>query len=128
MNLDGLESYRDVNRYARVGSASPHELVKLMLDGLLTRVNEARGHMERDETAAKNEKIGKALGIVEGLYMSLDKEQGGEIAANLERLYEYMSRALLRANFANDAAPLDEVAGIVREIKAGWDAIGSASA
>src|SRR5690606_29033328 len=99
MSLDGLESYRDVNRYARVGDASPHELVRLMLDGLLGRVNEARGHVERGETAGKNEKIGKARGIVEGLYISLDKEQGGEIAANLERLYEYISRALLRANF-----------------------------
>ena len=128
MSLNGLESYRDVNRYARVAAASPHELVRLMLEGLLGRVNEARGHMERGETAGKGEKIGKALGIVEGLHMSLDKERGGEIAVNLERLYEYISRTLLRANFENDVAPLDEVASLVREIKAGWDAIASVGA
>jgi|SRR5690606_17135891 len=126
--MNGLESYRDVSCYASVGEASPRELVRLMLDGLLTRVNEARGHIERGEIAAKGERIGKALGIIEGLHMSLDKERGGEIAANLERLYEYMSRVLLRANFDNDAAALDEVAALVREIKAGWDGIGSAGA
>jgi len=124
--MNGLDSYRDVNRYASVGEATPHELVRLMFDGLLTRVNEARGHIERGEIAAKGERIGKALGIVEGLHMSLDKERGGEIAANLEQLYEYMSRVLLRANFENDVAALDEVASLVREIKAGWESIGSA--
>lgn len=123
MNLDALASYRDVNVYAQVGEASPHELVKLMFDGLLARVNEARGHIERGETAAKSDKIGKALGLVEGLHMSLDKQQGGEIAENLERLYDYMSRALLRANLDNSTDALDEVASLTREIKTAWEGI-----
>jgi flagellar protein FliS len=126
--MNGLESYRDVSAYACVVEASPYELVKLMFDGLLTRVNEARGHIQRQEIAAKSDRIGRALGIVEGLHMSLDKERGGEIAANLEQLYEYISRLLLRANIDNDAAALDEVASLVREVKAGWDAIGSTPA
>lgn len=125
MNLQGLNSYRSVDTYARVGSASPHELVRLLIDGLLARVNEARGHLQRGEAGAKRDKIGRALGIVEGLHMSLDKDRGGEIAANLEQLYDYIARALLRSNIENAIEPLDEVAELVRELKAGWDAIGS---
>ena len=56
----------------------------------LSRISEASGHIERGEVQAKGEKIGKALGIIEALMLGLDKDRGGELAANLERLYDYV--------------------------------------
>jgi flagellar protein FliS len=94
-----------------------------MLDAALSRVAEASGHLERGETAAKGEKIGKALGILEALVLSLDKERGGELAENLERLYDYASRTLLKANLENRLDLLKEVGSLLREIKLGWDGI-----
>ena len=44
-----------------------------MLDAVLSRIAEASGHIERGEVAAKGEKIGKALGIIEALMLGLDK-------------------------------------------------------
>lgn len=123
MSTSGLGSYRAVKNYGNLADANPHQVVHLMLDTLLTRILEARGHLERGETAAKGEKIGKALAITEGLLLSLDLERGGELAENLQRLYDYSMRTLLKANVENRVEPLDEVAGLVREIKAGWDAI-----
>jgi len=89
----------------------------------LTRIAEAKGSIERGETARKGEQIGKALAIVEGLLMSLDGEKGGEIAENLTRLYDYMARNLVKANLQDDAAALDEVSSLIRELKDGWEAI-----
>ena len=71
------------------------------------------------------EKIGKALGIIEALLLSLDKERGGDLAGNLERLYDYAARTLLKANLENRSDLLKEVSSLLREIKLGWDGIGA---
>jgi len=98
-----------------------------MLDVVLTRIAKATGHIERGEVTAKGEKIGKALGIIEALNLGLDKVGGGEIAANLERLYDYASRTLLRAQLENRGDLLKEVSSLLREIKLGWDGIAPAA-
>jgi flagellar protein FliS len=119
----GLDSYRNVKAYGNLGDASPYQVIQLMLDALLSRIAEATGHIERGEVAAKGEKIGKALSIIEGLLLGLDKERGGDIALNLERLYDYASRTLLKANLENRVDLLKEVGSLLREIKLGWDGI-----
>ena len=119
----GLDSYRNVGAYGNLADASPYQVIQLMFDALLSRIAEATGHIERGETAAKGEKIGKALGIIEGLLLGLDKERGGDIALNLERLYDYASRTLLKANLENRVDLLKEVSSLLREIKLGWDGI-----
>ena len=123
MGLLGLQQYRNVNLHGNLAEASPHQVVKVMLDSVLGRIAEASGHLERGEVAAKGEKIGKALGIIEALMLGLDKERGGELALNLERLYDYASRTLLRAHLENRSDLLKEVTSLIREIKLGWDGI-----
>jgi flagellar protein FliS len=118
-----LRSYQSVTAYTSLAEASPYQVIRLLLDAALSRIAEARGHMERGEIAAKGEKIGKALGIVEALIMGLDMQRGGEIAANLGRLYDYMLRTLLKANLENRPELLQEVAALIGEVKQGWDAI-----
>ena len=119
----GLDSYRNVGAYGNLADASPYQVIQLMLDALLSRIAEATGHIERGEIAAKGEKIGKALGIIEGLLLGLDTQRGGDIALNLERLYDYASRTLLKANLENRIDLLKEVSSLLREIKLGWDGI-----
>ena len=68
--------------------------------------------------------ISKAIGIIGGLREGLNIEQGGEVAANLDSLYEYMTARLIEANVQNEVEPLDEVANLLRNVKTGWDAIG----
>jgi flagellar protein FliS len=51
----------------------------------------------------------------------LDLEHGGEVAENLNALYEFMVRRLFQASAKNDTDILDEVSELLREVKAGWD-------
>lgn len=122
--MTAMKQYQSVNTQAQAVDASPHRLIQMLMEGGLTRIAQARGAMERQQTAMKGELIGKAIGIIGGLRAGLDLQQGGELAANLDSLYQYMVSRLLEANVKNDATSLDEVAGLLRNVKSGWDAIG----
>lgn len=127
MSLSGLDTYRRMGAQSALADATPQQVVQAMLDAVLSRVAEAMGHLDRGETAAKGEKVGKALAIIEALTLGLDTSKGGEIAANLERLYDYMSRTLLKAHAENRRELLAEVSTLLREIKSGWDGIAAAA-
>lgn len=118
----GIHQYQKVGAYG-AAYADPHRLVQMLLDGALDRLAQARGAMERNAIAEKAELISKAGRIIEGLQGSLDTDKGGDIAANLNDLYDYMQRRLLHANVRNDVAALDEISGLLREIRAAWEAI-----
>ena len=121
--MTAMRQYQSVNTQARAIEADPHRLIQMLIEGGLTRLAQASGAMERGQTALKGELIGKAIGIVGGLRQGLDIEKGGELAANLDSLYEYMTTRLMEANLKNDVAIIEEIAQLLREVKSGWDAI-----
>ena len=127
MSANGLHNamneYRSAGMEGVVEEASPHLLVHMLLQGAMDKIAAAKGHMQAGEVALKGENLSRAISIIESLRASLDREIGGELAANLNDLYDYMERRLLEANARNEIAMLDEVAGLLGEIKAGWDAI-----
>lgn len=118
-----LQQYRKVGTQTSVESASPHRLIQMLMEGALEKINLAKGYIQRNDIPMKGSHISWAISIIEGLRVSLDKEAGGEIVENLDALYSYMQRRLVEANLHNDIAILDEVAGLLLEIKSGWDAI-----
>ena len=121
--IGALEQYSKIDTQTAVVDADPHRLIQMLLNGALEQIAFANGHIQRGELEAKGNAIGKAAGIIGGLQSSLNHEVEGGLAARLEGLYDYMVRRLTHANYANDTAALDEVSQLLREIKAGWDAI-----
>jgi flagellar protein FliS len=121
---NGIFEYRKVGVQTGVENASPHKLIQMLLDGAIEKVQLARGYMERGDVARKCETVSWAMAIVDGLRSSLDLRRGGEVAENLDALYDYMLRRLAEANLANDLAMLDEVARLLNEIRDGWNGIG----
>ncbi|TRO37712.1 flagellar export chaperone FliS [Pseudomonas sp. ALS1131] len=121
--MRAMKQYQQVGVQSEVFEASPHRLIQMLMQGGLERIAQARGAIERNMFAEKGELIGKAISIVGGLREPLDHSVGGELSQNLDRLYEYMQMRLIEANRENDIARLDEVAGLLREIKSSWDVI-----
>lgn len=121
--LAGAAQYRKVGVQSNVETATPHKLIEMLLDGALSKLHLARGLMEQKQTAAKGEQISWALAIIDGLKSALDLTAGGEVAANLDALYDYLMRRLVVANLDNDVAVLDEVARLLNEIRLGWNGI-----
>jgi len=89
----------------------------------LARVAAARGCMQHGRVGEKGPLISRALAIVDELRSSLDIERGGTIAANLDDLYDYMSRRLVEANATDRLELLDEVTTLLRELRDAWVAV-----
>ena len=115
--------YQSIGNYSAVSAADKLRLVQLMMQGVQDRVAKARGHIARGEISSKGEQIGRAIQLIDGLLASLDDAEGGDIARNLAGLYEYMMRRLLVANANDDSDVLDEVSGLMKEVKEAWDEV-----
>lgn len=123
-----MDAYSKAGIEASVRDASPHKLISMLFDGAIVSVGMAKNHMRLNQIPAKGLAISKAIAIIDdGLKVSLDETAGGELAANLKSLYEYMSNRLLVANLKNDVDALDEVARLLTELKGAWDQIGGPS-
>ena len=106
-----------------IESASPHRLILLLLDGAVEKLHLAKLAMERNQIAEKGANISWAISIIDGLRASLNMDQGGNVASNLDNLYDYMGRRLVEANLSNDVAILDEILTLLNEIRSGWKGI-----
>lgn len=118
-----LKKYDQVRAHVQTEGASSHRLIQVLMEGAMEKIRAAKGLMERREIPEKVRHINWALSIIDGLRQSLDMEKGGEIANNLEALYDYMQRRLVVANVENNPMILDEVTSLMLEIKSAWDAV-----
>ena len=125
MNTDAMAAYQTTQAHSGVEGASAHRLITLLLEGAVERIAKAKGHMERGERAPQGELIGKVIDIVASLDAYLDVEKGGEVAQNLESLYDYMVRKLFDANKNSSLEELSEVESLLLEIREGWVGIAS---
>ena len=118
-----LDAYKSTKNQTMIDGASPHTLVSLLLDGALERIAEARGSLSRNDVATSGSAVGAAISIVDSLRVSLDEEQGGQIAANLAALYDYITRRLLEATATKRVDLLVEATDLLQEIKVAWDQV-----
>jgi flagellar secretion chaperone FliS len=119
-----LAAYRSVSVHGGVDNADPHRLVQMLLDAVAERLSTVRGCLERGETARKAKLLHSCVILIAELRGSLNLTEGGELAQNLNSLYEYMARQLLVANVQSDVQPVNEVLGLLNEIRSAWVAIG----
>ncbi len=123
MNMEAYGNYHATNLDAQTSRASPIELVLVLTDGLLDELARARGHIVGKRYEQKAQSLDKCTQIINGLASSLDFEQGGEVVANLGRLYDFCAARLYRAGVDMDPAIIDEVVGLLTTIRTGWQGI-----
>ncbi|GIX36243.1 MAG: flagellar protein FliS [Lysobacteraceae bacterium] len=96
--------------------ASPLQRVRMLLRGVLQRIDQAERWMRAGELAQKAQAIASVLPILEALRGSLDFETGGEMANNLATLYDTASLWLAEANARNDLERLRQARGLLEPI------------
>ncbi|PIT72012.1 flagellar export chaperone FliS [Limnohabitans sp. B9-3] len=124
-NMRAIQSYGNVKVTTGVATANNVQLIQMLFDGLLESLSTARGHIQHNNIAEKSKAVARASRIVIGLQGALDFEKGGDLASNLNELYSYVTRRLFHVNAHNDIAVLDEIHGLMREIRDAWEGVPS---
>ena len=122
-NLSNL--YRKTGVEIDVHGASPHRLVTMLFDGLMEAIAQARGAIAAGNIEMKARSIGRAVRIVdEGLKATLNLQDGGRLAADLNDLYAYVTLRLTQANLRGDLQALDECKHLLQPLQQAWAEIG----
>lgn len=107
-------------------TASPEKLVKLLYEGAIKNLEKGRIGLGEERTRRSPETgqaLGKAIGIVGELRAALDPAAGGQIAGDLDRLYEYSLDQISQANITRTPEGVNNALQVLRTLKEGWDAV-----
>ncbi len=111
------EAYKDTE----IQTAGQGKLIVMLYDGAIRFLNIAMANMTPRKYDVVNANIIRAQDIVTELMLSLNMEQGGEIAQNLFNIYAYMKKRLLEGNVQKDSEVLKEVVGLLEQLRDAWD-------
>lgn len=104
-------------------ATSPQQLVLMCYDGIVMFLGRVRGHIESRNIEQKMKFLNKAMAILEELQGSLDFQKGGEIAVNLDRLYDYFIRELVNVGRNDDVKTLDHIVKLTKELRSAWEKV-----
>ena len=102
---------------------SPGRQIVLLYDGVVRRLKEARAAGLSGQIEDRFNAVQKAAAIVDALHACLDHDQGGDVAAGLDRFYTYVAFRLQRFNQTGDASICDELIARLGEVRDSWAAI-----
>ena len=121
-HIAALNAYNHVKTES-AAYADPHQLIAMLMDGALQRMGSAIQCGRDGRYVEKTRLVSQTIEIIDGLRGCLEKEQGGELAENLDNLYEYMGRRLSQCLARKDTTPIVEARDLLREIFDAWGQI-----
>ncbi len=110
----GFQAYQRTD----VITADPKKLVIMCYEGAIYSLRLAKAKFYAQEYEAKAKAIQNALDIINELRAALDFEKGGEVAKNLDSLYAFWAKHILKADLNRDPRGLDQVVAMLEDIKA----------
>ena len=118
--IKAFTEYQQTNAATAVMDASPHQLTQLLLKAAMDKLSVAVGAVERNDIQLRVASIAKAIDMVIELKSTLDLEKGGDVAAELDRLYQFVLDQLLDANLHSDTSKLQAAREIIGTIHEAW--------
>ncbi len=115
--------YRNIENAARLEGASPHKLIAILFEELLRAIDATKLAMERGDMARQADRQAHALSILQALDASLDKVRGGEVAANLSKIYKGGSRLIATGTREKRADLILRARDMLGEIASAWENI-----
>ncbi|MCX5846817.1 MAG: flagellar export chaperone FliS [Deltaproteobacteria bacterium] len=108
---------------ASVITADPKRLVLMCYEGAIRNLKIAKAKYVSRDYEEKARALIKAQDFICALNSALDFEKGGEIASNLQALYNYMMHHLTEADLKKDLKAMDHIIWMLVELKSAWEEI-----
>lgn len=124
--IKGYGSYSQAYQKTAVTTSDQGRLIVMLYDGAIKFLGQAADKVKQGDYYEAHTNLVKGKSIVAELMASLNLEQGGEIAENLQRLYSYMFNELIEANLQKDSRRIHHVVELLKELRQGWKNIRSA--
>lgn len=107
-------------REAAARGATPVKLVVLLYEQALDDLGHAIAALEKGEIEVRTRRINHAIVVIGQLQASLNLEQGGTVARNLERFYQLVRKGLVEAQFQQSAEALQEQVSYLLLVHEAW--------
>ena len=122
-STQAMKAYHQADREAAAESESPHEMISVLFDELIRRMEAFKANMlddSKEKIEDRSQHYGRSISLLHALQMSLDFEKGGEIANNLFKLYEYSRYQLLNCLQSGEMGGLEVSIASLKEIREAW--------
>lgn len=114
--MSGYGAYKK----ASITTASPGQILIMLYEAAIKHLKKAQACIDAKDIPGKGLAIGKVTDIVNELNATLNFEVGGQVAKDLEALYNFITNELLKANLNNDKEQLGRVIKILENLLEGW--------
>lgn len=115
-----INAYSENYLRNQIESASKEQLLIMFYDGAISFVTRAENAIRENNIEQRNYCINKASAIITELSVTLDHDIGGQIASDLEALYDFMIRELIKANIENRLSSLKTVKTLLTDLGDTW--------
>jgi len=118
--MNVVNPYLKQYKKSQVETATPEKILILLYDGAIQFLNKAKIAMDENSTEQIHNNIISCENIILEFMQTLNLKEGGSLAQNLYRLYEYLYNTLVSANLNKNAKQLDEVLGHLKGLRETW--------
>jgi flagellar protein FliS len=115
-----MNAYSNHYQNNQVMTASPEQILIMLYDGAIRFVRQGKQAILDGRQADKATAVSKAIAIITEFSNTLDYKVGGEIALDLNQLYDFMIRELSAINARGDAARLEPIEKILLDLREGF--------
>ena len=113
-------NYQNAYKKASVNTLDQNKLIIMLYDGAIKNATFAVDYMNEGDIEKVHNCLVKTKNIVTELMATLNLDQGGEIAKNLQSLYSFMFSQLIEANMEKKTEPVVVVIDLLKELRSAW--------
>lgn len=117
------QNIKNVYLQNQILTASPKKLVSLLYEGAIKNLKLAKIHIQKENFSEAHQSLIKYQDIVEELQRTLDFEEGGDIASDLDALYSFLLMQGMTANIQKDVTIIDTSVNLLEELLETWNQI-----